>query len=323
MENITYSLIVPVYENEETIKDTLIQVSEISEKLKNTLEVVFVVDGGKDRSFLLLQDALDNLQIPCQLIVHSKNFGSMHSVRSGLQEAVGKYFCIMAADLQEPKELIISIFQSLELNECDVALGLRESRNDPFFSKCFAILFWWIYKKFIMKDMPRGGVDIFGCNFKFRNQLLKFQESRSSLISLIFWLGYKRKFLPYNRLKRKEGKSQWSFKKKIDYMLDSVFSFTDYPIAIIRNIGLIGCIISLVLSFFVVKGYLNGEIPVRGYATNILMVLFFGSLNIFGIGLVGTYAWRAYENTKNRPLSIIDQIYKKNYKTNDEKKIIK
>lgn len=134
--------------------------------------------------------------------------------------------------------------------------------------------------------------------------LLKLEESRSSLIALIFWLGFRRKLVSYERLVRQEGKSSWTFGKKVDYMMDSIFAFTDYPIRLLIRIGVVGCIFSVVLSMLVLAGHLSGRIAVPGYAATMLVVLFFGMLNLLGLGLVGTYAWRGYENSKGRPLAV-------------------
>ncbi len=96
----------------------------------------------------------------------------------------------MAADLQEPPELLVTFFSSLAADECDVAIGTRVGRSDPFISRVASGAFWSLYRRLVVRDMPEGGVDVFGCNRNFRDELLKLEESRSSLIALIFWLGF-------------------------------------------------------------------------------------------------------------------------------------
>jgi hypothetical protein len=166
-------------------------------------------------------------------------------------------------------------------------------------------IFWGLYRRLVVHDMPKGGVDIFGCNKAFREQLLQLSESRSSLIALIFWLGFRRKFIEYERQVRQEGKSAWTFKKKLEYMMDSVFAFTDYPIKLLIRMGATGSIIALLIGLMVVAARLSGAIEVPGYAATMVVVLLLGTLNLLGLGLVGTYAWRAYENSKQRPLAIV------------------
>lgn len=305
MGRLKYSVIIPVYKNEESIPRLLTALDQLNTQLDGCMEVVFVVDGSPDGSFMMLEQRLPELAFRAQLVGHSRNFGSFAAIRSGLLVAKGEFFAVMAADLQEPPELLLSFFASLAANECDVAIGTRAAREDPLASRIPSHIFWSFYRKLVVPDMPPGGVDIFGCNRAFRDQLLRLEESRSSLVALIFWLGFRRKLFEYKRLERQEGVSGWTFKKKVDYMLDSIFAFTDYPVRLLVKLGVIGCVVSVLLALLVLAGHLLGKITVPGYATTIIVVLFFGALNTLGIGIVGTYAWRAYENTKKRPLAII------------------
>lgn len=300
-----YSVIIPVYKNAESIPRLINALAEINERLNNELEAVFVVDGSPDASFALIQKELPSLPFAAQLLAHSRNFGSFPAIRTGLMAATGDYFGVMAADLQEPPELLISFFQVLSQDECDVAIGTRNARKDPLGSRVASSLFWGLYRKLVVHDMPKGGVDIFGCNRAFRDQLLQLEESRSSLIALIFWLGFRRKFVDYDRQVRLEGKSAWTFKKKLEYMMDSVFAFTDYPIRLLIRMGTIGSLVSLGIGLMVIIAKLTGAIAVPGYAATMIVVLLLGTLNLLGLGVVGDYAWRAYENTKQRPLAVV------------------
>ena len=303
-----FSVVLPVYKNETSIPRLLEALSNMNRQLDGEMEAVFVVDGSPDQSFALLRAALDRLEFPAQLLAHSRNFGSFPAIRTGLAAARGDYFGVMAADLQEPPELLIAFFKALVQDECDVAIGTRTGRNDPYASRLASGIFWGLYRRLVVHDMPEGGVDVFGCNRIFRDQLLKLEESRSSLIALIFWLGFRRKLVSYERLERLEGKSSWTFRKKVDYMMDSIFAFTDYPIRLLIRIGVIGCLLSVALGALVLAGHLSGRIAVPGYAATMLAVLFFGMLNLLGLGLVGTYAWRGYENSKRRPSATVATI---------------
>lgn len=300
-----YSIVIPVYKNEASIPRLLQVLTNINQELSGQLEVVFVVDGSPDQSYALLRDAIDKLNFPSQLLAHSRNFGSFPAIRTGLMAARGKYFGVMAADLQEPPELLVAFFMALDADECDVAIGTRVGRNDPLMSRLASGIFWGIYRRLVVKDMPKGGVDVFGCNRQFRDHLLQLEESRSSLIALIFWLGFRRKIVGYERQLRQEGKSAWTLSKKMDYMMDSVFAFTDYPIRLLIRLGAIGSILSILLGTTVLIARLLGEIEVPGYAATMITVLFLDAINLFGLGLVGTYAWRGYENSKQRPLAVV------------------
>lgn len=300
-----YSIVIPVYKNEASIPRLIQTLIAMNVELNGQMEVVFVVDGSPDQSYALLLAALDEMDFSMQILVHSRNFGSFPAIRTGLIAARGDYFGVMAADLQEPPELLVALFSSLAADECDVAIGTRNGRNDPLLSRLASGLFWGLYRRLVVHDMPEGGVDVFGCNRMFRDQLLKLEESRSSLIALIFWLGFRRTFVGYERLTRQEGKSAWTFGKKIEYMMDSIFAFTDYPIRLLIRMGMIGSVFCITLGLVVLVARLSGAIDVPGYAATIITVLIFGALNLLGIGLVGTYAWRGYENSKQRPLAVV------------------
>ena len=300
-----YSIIIPVYRNEESIPRLLDALTSICRDLDEPAEVVFVVDGSPDGSYALLNKAIDSLDFPAQLLAHSRNFGSYPAIRSGLEAARGQFLGVMAADLQEPPELMTAFLTALAADECDVAVGTRTGRNDPFFTRLSSGIFWRLYRKFVVREMPTGGVDVFGCNRMFRDQLLRLEESRSSLIALIFWMGFRRKLVGYERQERQEGRSSWTLSKRIDYMMDSVFAFTDLPIRLVTRIGLMGSLGAAALGVSVATAKLSGLIEVPGYAATMLVVLFLGALNLLALGLVGTYAWRTYENTKRRPTAIV------------------
>lgn len=300
-----YSVIIPVYKNEASIPRLLQALTAMNQDMSGQLEAVFVVDGSPDQSYALLRDAIDKLSFPTQLLAHSRNFGSFPAIRTGLMAARGEYFGVMAADLQEPPELLTAFFVALENDECDVTIGTRVGRNDPLMSRLASGIFWGLYQRLVVPDMPKGGVDVFGCNRQFRDQLLQLEESRSSLIGLIFWLGFRRKLVGYERQLRQEGTSAWTLSKKLDYMMDSIFAFTDYPIRLLMRIGAIGSALSIGLALMIMIARLSGMIAVPGYAATMLAVLVLGALNLLGLGLVGTYAWRSYENSKRRPLAVI------------------
>src|SRR5688572_15337943 len=159
-----YSLIVPVYMAEADIPDLILAVKKLEHRLSGLLEVVFVVDGSPDRSYELLDCSLRAEKLNSQLLALSRNFGSYAAIRAGLDAATGDFFAVMSADMQEPPELTIQFFDILSRNEADIVVGARESRADPLLTKVLANSFWSLYKLFVMRDIPTGGIDVFGCN---------------------------------------------------------------------------------------------------------------------------------------------------------------
>ena len=300
----TFSLVIPVYKNEGSIAELVAAVRAMDASLDGQLETVFVVDGSPDRSWALLSELLPASGLDARLILLSRNFGSFAAIRAGLEAARGEHFAVMAADLQEPPELIVEAFREVAADSADVVIGTREARGDPLSARIASSIFWGLYRRFVVPEMPEGGVDIFACNRRFRDELLAMRESHSSLISMLFWLGFRRKAISYRRAERRHGKSAWTLRKKFRYLADSVFAFTDLPNRMLIWIGAFGVAVSALLGIVTAIARVTGLIDVPGYAATIVVIAFFAALNLFGLGLVGSYAWRAYENTKGRPIAI-------------------
>ena len=177
------SLVVPVYSNEGSIPDLLVAVARLALDIDAPFETVFVVDGSPDRCFEMLAAQLPSCTFSSQLVLLSRNFGSFAAIRAGMEAARGDTFAVMAADLQEPPELVHTMWQILDSGEADVVVGVRNSRHDPLVSRLFSGLFWRLYRRYVVPDVPHGGVDVFGCNKAFRDELLKLEERHSSLIA--------------------------------------------------------------------------------------------------------------------------------------------
>lgn len=304
-----FSIVIPVYRNEDSIPELIETLNNIASTAFHDhgqqTEVVFVVDGCPQDCHSLLEKTLPTATFSSKLLLHSRNFGSFAAIRTGLINATGDYFAVLAADLQEPPELVLQFLDKLENSGCDVVVGCRENRDDPKLSRLASDTFWLLYKKFVIPEIPEKGVDVFGCNRVFRDHLISLEEANSSLVGLIFWLGFKREELSYARVARKHGESAWTLKKKINYLLDSIFSFTDLPIRVLTLFGILGIAISMLFAVVIVLAKLFGNIVVPGYAATVLTIMFFGGINSLGLGIVGAYSWRTYENTKRRPLAVV------------------
>jgi polyisoprenyl-phosphate glycosyltransferase len=303
--NPTLSVVVPVYGNAGSIAQLVEALSWIAERHTGAFEAVLVVDGSPDASQALLLEQLPRAPFRSQLISLTRNFGAFPAIRVGLEKARGDVIAVMAADLQEPPELVMRFLAELSSGNHDMAFGVREARQDPFLSRIASGLFWAFYRRFVMPDIPKGGVDIFALTRPFRDRLLCLGESHTNLLAQLFWLGGRRAFVGYRRREREQGKSAWTLRKKLRYLSDSIFAFTDLPIRVLIFVGSAGMAVAALLAVIIVIAKLSAMVEVPGYAGTMLAILFFGALNSLGLGVVGAYAWRAFENTKARPLAII------------------
>jgi hypothetical protein len=170
--------------------------------------------------------------------------------------------------------------------------------------------YWALYRRFIQPEMPKGGVDVFAINRKVRDQIAASSESNTSLVGFLLWVGFRRTEIKYSRLKRETGSSSWTIRKKIRYFANSLFSFSSLPISIILFVGAFGSLATFVAAVVVFMAWLTNGIEVPGYTAQILVQLFSTGSLLFAIGLVGTYAWRTYENSKQRPGSIVMSEHK-------------
>lgn len=299
------SLVIPVYNNEENLPRLFEELERFAARLADELEVIFVVDGATDRSLERLQHRLPSWPVRTQLIELSRNFGSFAAISAGLTHAQGDYLAVLAADLQEPPELILEFHRLLSAGEADVVLGHRTRRADPWWSRVLSGTFWGLYRRFVVRDMPRGGVDIFGCTRAVRDRLVELKEANTNLVALVLWLGFRRVFVPYERRARTEGRSGWTFGRRLRYAIDSIFSFTDLPIRALLVLGALGTAFALTAGVVVFAMWTAGRIPVLGYTPLMLVMTFFGGITALGLGIVGQYLWLTLQNARSRPNFIV------------------
>ena len=298
------SIVVPVFKNEESIDRLLNRVTSLASSLVGDVEAIFVVDGSPDSSLSLLQTSLPNTTFDSKIILLSRNFGAFSAIRAGLREADGTATVVMAADLQEPISLIEELLGLVVKEGVDVAVGVRQARKDSFVSRFLSSSFWRFFNRLTTLEMPKGGVDIFALSRDARQKINEFEESSTSLVGLIYWIGFKRQEVSYLREKRAEGVSSWSLRKRINYAKDSITAFSEIPLSIFLWSGVIGALVSLLLVVvLIVRLFMNQNDDISRQLVSIGL-LFVVSYLMSGLGLLGTYLWRVSDNVRKRPDSI-------------------
>ena len=298
------SIIIPLYKSEANLPALFAEMRRIAGISPVDLELVFVDDGSPDQSAAIVQRNLEEWGIAAQLIRLSRNFGSFAAIAAGLAHARGDYCATLAADLQEPPELVLDFLERLRAG-VDVVFGQRSAREDPVITRWTSNAFWAVYRRLVNPDIPPGGVDAFGCARKVRDQICSMQEVETSLVALLFWVGYRRAFVPYRRRQREGGRSAWTIRKKMRYLVNSVFSFTDLPLQALLSAGVLGMALAILGAAAVLAAKLNGRIPIPGYAATVLAIFFFGGLTSAGLGIVGEYLWLTLQNARRRPLYVV------------------
>lgn len=297
-------MIVPVYRNQGSIDQLVTMLAELQQSRSRDLEVVFVIDGSPDQSREILEERLQSGVLRAQVIDLARNFGSFSAIRSGLACARGDLIAVMAADLQDPITAIEEYFNRLETGRCDIVVGRRLTRKDSPIDSLLSRLYWKIYRKFVLPDLPPGGVDSFGCSRKVADVLNRFDERQTSLVGLLYWIGFRREEVEYDRGPRHSGRSGWTFRRKLAYLSDSIFSFSDLPLRIVQIIGFAGTTMSVLVGLVIGLAWAFGAISNPGYTPIMLAILGSSSMILSALGVIGSYVWRAYENSKHRPVTI-------------------
>lgn len=299
------TLVVPVYRNAATIDELVRAVAGIAEEVDGKLEAIFVVDGSPDDSRARLLRALRSVPYAARVVDHSRNFGSFAAIRTGMSLARGEAIAVMAADLQEPPELVIEFLRRLATGEVDLVAGERASRDDR--GDGASRVYWRLYRRFVMSEMPEEGVDVFACTAEVRDVICSLEDANTSLVAQLFWVGFRRELVPYHR-RPGSGESGWTLRRKLRYLSDSVFAFTDLPVRLLWWVGLLALAIGAVLAAVVAVARISGAITVPGYAATLLVFVFFAGVNCLGLGIIGSYVWRAYEAVKGRPGAIVRDV---------------
>jgi glycosyltransferase involved in cell wall biosynthesis len=303
------SIVVPVFHNAASLFDLLIQLQELARKnASDCFEFVFVDDGSGDNSFPVLQElAMTEQRI--RVVKLSRNFGSNAALLAGLGQARGDVVAVIAADLQDPPELIDQMLVHWRKGR-KVVLAARSSRDDPGFTALLAQTFYALFRRFAIKTMPKGGFDFFLIDRQVCNLINCIQESNAYLMGLILWLGFDPKVLYYHRREREKryGGSMWTFAKKVKYFVDSFVAFSYVPVRAASLLGTILSMIGLLYALGVVVFRLCYDVPVQGWTSLMVVLLVVSGAQLLMTGILGEYLWRNLEETRRRPRFVIERI---------------
>ena len=240
-----------------------------------------------------------------KIVSLSRNFGSHAAILCGLEKCSGDCAIIKAADLQEPTELITEMIDSWKKGN-NVVLAVRNEREEGIGQTLFANLYYWLVRKAALKNMPKGGFDVYLIDRKVIQVLLTLDERNSALTGQILWCGFKTEQIPYTRKAREIGTSKWTLKKKIRLVADTLFSFSTLPITIVTTVGGLSFLGAIIWAIAVFIFKMCGLIQVSGWTTLFIFNLFSFGVIMMTLGILGGYLWRAFDASRNRPPYIIE-----------------
>ncbi|MEG0740930.1 MAG: glycosyltransferase family 2 protein [Clostridia bacterium] len=300
------SIVIPVYYNAENLRPLY---ADIKQKILDTApfacELVLVDDGSGDGSYEVMQ-SLAAQDDRIRLFQLSRNFGSDAAVLCGLNNCTGDCAVVKAADLQEPTEMILEMYESWRSGN-NVVLAVREGREESKAQEFFANTYYAITRRFALPNMPSKGFDVFLIDRKVIEVLSRMDEPNSALNGQLLWSGFRTGTVTYVRRARTIGKSRWTLRKKIRLVADTLFSFSTVPITVVTWLGGLSFLGAVIWAIDALVSKLRGEIDVNGWTMMFIFNLLSFGIIMLTLGLLGAYLWRTFDAARRRPTYIVQQ----------------
>lgn len=303
------SLIIPCYDEEAVIVPCHDRVVRAVSGLHDyDFEILYINDGSRDQTLSLLKKIHD-ADARVRIINLSRNFGKEAAMTAGLDHSRGEAVIILDADMQDPPELIANMLEIWKAEKADVVYGQRISRQgETWLKKASAAAFYVVINWISRVDIPRNTGDFRLMNRRAVDALKRLPEHHRFMKGLFAWIGYKQIPLKYNREPRLAGKSKWNYGRLLNLSLEGITGFSMTPLRIASLFGVgIAAFSFLFGTLILVKTiFLGRDVP--GYASLMVMVTFLSGIQLLSIGLLGEYIGRIFNETKNRPLYLVDQL---------------
>ena len=301
---IKISFVVAVYHNEGALSKTHENIRSVflNELAHREYEIVFVDDGSKDgslREMLSLREQDPRIKV----ITFTRNFGQMAAMLAGFREATGDAVINISADLQDPVDLIPQMVEKWQRGS-EIVICYRTDRADTLFAKLFSRLAYGVLRM-ALPQIPPGGFDFVLMDRKVMDAFNAIDVRHRFFQGDLLWTGYRTSFIPYGRLKRTIGRSQYDFGKKLKNFLDAILDASYLPIRFISLVGLITSALGVLYSATIVFSWLRGETPFAGWAPIMIAILLVGGLIMVMLGVIGEYVWRINEEVRKRPNYVI------------------
>ena len=305
----TISLVIPCYFNEANLDKTYAVLKEdvLDKHPELNFEIILVDDGSEDQT-LEKAKALQDIDSRIRVIKLSKNFGEFRAILAGMHFAKGDAIAVMSADLQDPPRLINDFIEHWLKGE-KVVLAVRSDRNESNLKKNLAHLYYWFLRKLVLSNYPRYGFDFFLLDKQVVNVLTQMNEKNSTIYVQIIWTGFKPKLIEYTREDRQDGKSMWTYWKRINLFIDTFVVFSYKPIRFISFLGVAMSIVGFISAIYFLFERILFKTAVNGWATLIIAILVLAGVQMIMLGIIGEYLWRNLDETRKRPIFIVDEVY--------------
>ena len=304
----TISVIVPCYNEEESLPLFYAEMEKIKPRLHDTIEYIFINDGSQDRTLEVLHD-LNMLDSNVHFISFSRNFGKEAALYAGLQHATGDYVTVMDVDLQDPPELLVKMKKMLDEQEDLDCVGTRRTSRDgePPIRSFFANIFYKLINKISQVEMVDGARDFRLMRRTMVNAILEISEYNRFSKGIFAWVGFTTEYLEYKNVERVAGKTSWNFWQLFNYSLEGIVNF----FVVLLHIAFLGVSLSWILAFIlvafiIIRTLVFGD-PTSGWPSLMTVILFIGGFQLLTIGILGKYIGKIFMETKHRPIYIIKE----------------
>ena len=305
----TVSIVIPVYFNEESLPllEEKLAALESHEALDGLgLELIFVDDGSGDASLQRLMEIRER-RPGTKVIKLTRNFGAVAASKTGMRYASGDCVVLVAADLQDPVEVVAEMIERWRKGYRFV-ICTRAKRDDPATIRLWSTLYYRIVRRLIIDDYPIGGFDMMLLDRDLAKKVAECAPN-TNIHLYAYWLGYTPAVLNYDRPKRRHGRSRWTLAKRLKLFSDTMTGFSVVPIRLLSLFGLIVALASFGYGLVILFNALLGNFEVRGFATIAVLISFFFGLVLIMLGLIGEYLWRIFENTTQKPEAVVDATF--------------
>ena len=303
------SLVVPCYNEAENVANFQKAVMEAFSSCNYDYEIIYIDDGSKDATLHNLKKIHREQNCPVKVVSFSRNFGKEAALYAGLQHASGEYIALIDADLQQRPEIVRDMVQILdEQPEYDVVAAYQDRRGEGKVLSFFKKSFYSIINKLSDVTLQPDASDFRTFRRSVRDSILELGEYHRFSKGIFAWVGYNTCFIPYTACERAAGTTKWSFWKLVNYAIEGIIGYSTAPLRLATCLGGFAGIAAVLYLFVVVAQKLIWGIDVPGYATIIVLILFFGSLQLFCLGIIGEYVGRTFEQTKDRPIYVTKEV---------------
>ncbi|MGM9604833.1 MAG: glycosyltransferase family 2 protein [Faecousia sp.] len=303
------SLIVPCYNEAENVELFQEETIKAFQGCGYSYEIIFVDDGSSDATLHNLRKIHAAGKCSVKVISFSRNFGKEAGLYAGLQYASGDYISLIDADLQQRPEIVREMVQFLDENpDYDVVAAYQDRRQEGKVLSFFKKSFYRIINKMSRVTLQPEASDFRTFRKSVRDSILTLGEYHRFSKGIFAWVGYKTHFIPYTACQRAFGTTKWNFRKLMNYAIEGIIGYSTAPLRLATCLGGVTGIAAVLYLIAVVLQKLIWGIDVPGYATIIVLILFFSSVQLFCIGIIGEYVGRIFEQSKKRPIYIAKEI---------------